>query len=235
MKLAIITAVHGRVELTRIVYERLRRTIEVLPFDVVVCVAGDERKHLELAGEYEWDWITTPNHWVSKKFTNALWMAKQHAPDYVMTIGSDDLIHPQLFEYYSEWLDMDCIGVNQMHFYEAATHRMKLFTGYETPQTMGAGRMYSSTLLDDLDWDLWRIPANHGLDTQASRLIDLIGVEETLIDAPALICDVKTDTNINTYASIPGIEIDPEVIHTYLDGLYFDADYFNFKKTTSSC
>lgn len=232
MKIAIITAVHQRLLITELFYQRLFKTINSggIPFEFEVFVAGDDPSHKALCNEFEYNWVDVDNRYLGLKFNKAMEAARTCNPDYVMTLGSDDLILPQLFTYYEEYMDQstEFFGINTMHFYNAGTNEMKLFNkNYKSPQTLGVGRMYSKELLNRFNWYIWPYKVNRGLDNQASRRIRSTWVMETVVDIPQpFICDVKTEDNINKFKDIPGVLIDPSAIELYLEDLYLDKNYF---------
>lgn len=231
MKIAIITAVHQRLLITELFYQRLFKTINSgIPFDFEVFVAGDDLSHKALCNEFEYNWVDIDNTYLGLKFNKALEAARTCNPDYVMTLGSDDLILPELFTYYEEYMNKstEFFGIDTMHFYNGSTNEMKLFIKeYESPLTLGAGRMYSKDLLDKFNWYIWPYKVNRGLDRQASWRIRSSWIKETVVDIPQpFICDVKTDVNINKFKNIPGTLIDPSAIEKYLEDLYLDKNYF---------
>jgi hypothetical protein len=233
MKIAIITAVHGRHDVTRLCFERLYRVIQSCPYDVRVYVSGNDYKHRVLAVDLGFQWVDTSNHWVSKKFNNALLHAKLWQPDYVMTLGSDDLLHPDLFLYCSDSLrnGVEIFGFNRMIVWEPLTGRKKLFNGYDNPKTLGACRFYSAEVCGHFDWELWPWHKNHGLDTAASKLCNIAGFTETLIDAPPLFVDIKTGESLNKFDTIPGEPTEAD-LSVYIGGLQIPKNWVNLNEPT---
>jgi glycosyltransferase involved in cell wall biosynthesis len=95
----------GRVDLARICLRQLRRTCDDLADRGIeasaVVVADDE--NLDTARDLGFAWVRRDNRFVSRKFNDGIQLAcdrayNRHPADFVVPCGSDDWVHPGLFE-----------------------------------------------------------------------------------------------------------------------------------------
>lgn len=95
----------GRLDLAQICLRQLRRTCDDLADRGVdasaVVVADDE--NLDVARDLGFAWVRRDNRFVSRKFNDGIQLAcdrthNRRPADYVVPCGSDDWVHPSLFE-----------------------------------------------------------------------------------------------------------------------------------------
>ena len=102
MKIAIVTAVWKRPEVFKFFARGVHKLIESFPsiqFEVIV--TGSEGTQSEQMVTTEgFHYIEIPNEPLAEKHNSSLKKAKQLKPDYVLCLGSDDIISPGLFEIY---------------------------------------------------------------------------------------------------------------------------------------
>ena len=91
-----VTPAHDRAELTAICLEQRRQTIEVLAEHGIegrcVVVACDE--NLDVARGLGFDTVEQTNDWLGRRFNDGKEYAGKHGADWIVPIGSDDLLDP---------------------------------------------------------------------------------------------------------------------------------------------
>lgn len=90
----------GRIEVTRLVLEQRQRVCRDLAsrgVDAGMLIAADD-ENLDVAGEYGCDTVETPNTPLGAKCNTLLYRAAETGVDYIVWVGSDDWIHPSVFD-----------------------------------------------------------------------------------------------------------------------------------------
>ena len=174
IKLAIITAVWKRPEIFEMFAQgihALAPTFERLNIDYQVFVAGSEGKDSkEMVLKHGFHYSEAPNQPLAAKVNAPLHWAKHWGADYVLCVGSDDILSPELIEIYISAMRRraDFIGVTDFYFYDTVTKKAAYWGGYREPfrrgVTCGAGRVISKRLLDLWQWKIWETRHNSVLD-----------------------------------------------------------------------
>lgn len=135
-----LTAIWKRPEITRICFEGLKK----LPLDKVICVVSEQWAK-DLCDEYGFIWVEEENLPLGNKWNAGIKEVMKHDFDYLLQLGSDNLISPQIFDYYSELMEkgIDFFGTKQIYFLEG--DKAKLHTNGEC---YGAARVFSKKMLD---------------------------------------------------------------------------------------
>jgi hypothetical protein len=128
--------------------------------------------------------------------------------DYIMNFGSDDLIHPYIFNLYKDSINgrIPVFGLNNVYFYNPGEDPV-LFSYYNTPSVVGAGRMIHRDVIDTVireDGELYQGDLKRGMDTFSANRIAKHKYPTVTIHAgefPYLV-DVKSDVNINSFEQI---------------------------------
>lgn len=200
MKITLITGVWKRQE----VFELFAKGVKALPIELRVIVAGSEgessRRMVEAHG---FEYIETPNSPLSNKMNATSLAAK--GSDYVICMGSDDIIHPKLMEQYLVWMQQgyDFIGSTDYYFYDLENNKALYWGGYidkkRKGETVGAGRIFSKKLMNDCNWMLWADGVDGGLDSTSK--VNIKGKVKTfsLRSLGLFAVDLKSSTNITPF------------------------------------
>jgi len=144
---------------------------------------------------------------LGQKLNNAIRYISAWEWDYVMILGSDDLVRPQIWGYVATAIGEGCraFGFNEAVLYDRIGHRAKVWK--YGALTFGAGRCIRRDVVEACGWNMWDDAKENGIDNnQEKRLWD---IAECFIDIiPTMnpvICDIKDDDNLNSYDSIEGI------------------------------
>ena len=134
---------------------------------------------------------------LGKKKNAGLIAAQQIDFDYLMEIGSDDLVTNELLNQYLDYCGKyDFFGISDAAYIESETGYCRRLTTNNS--TYGAGRMISRKVLEAMNWKLWDDKLNRGLDNNSVRAIQSKGFEYVKVqpmEKPGII-DVKSNENI---------------------------------------
>lgn len=96
--IAFVVPVNGRLELATACLRQLRRVCDQLG-DASAVLAGHEPYFEQLADDLAFTWIYSPNEPLGRKWNDGyLAAALKLEADFFVPVGSDDVIHPSLFE-----------------------------------------------------------------------------------------------------------------------------------------
>lgn len=136
---------------------------------------------------------------------------RSHLPDAVSIFGSDDIVNMQFFVKARDLMSISSaprfhvIGLRDLYFQDLKSKQLVYTRGYrsfETPMsgTVGCGRAFSWTLLGVLEWHLWDVDRERGLDQSAIRnvmkRVPLIGEVSSAIfgrEYGIVAMDIKSD------------------------------------------
>lgn len=143
------------------------------------------------------------NYPVSIKHNAGINYARQFKWDYLMTINSDDIIHPDLINLYRPFMESnnDFFGIGDLNLYDKVTNTSVFLPNYNHGMCMGAGRVISRRVIEAMDGYIYPLDRDSGLDTfSRNRILDS-GFSETYIetDQKGYVLDIKTNCNINTF------------------------------------
>jgi len=218
MKIGILTAIWKRPEITRIFAEGIKRLQK--QFDIVPVVVGSEGEmSMSLCHEYGFMYLERPNEPLGRKFNEGLRVFKNIDVDYIMIMGSDDLISNNLIEAYMPFMEKrkDVIGILDIYFYDILKKQLHYLSGYglrpqdkhRKGEPLGLARCIKRDVVERLQWQLWMNGINKGLDwtmTQRLKRIRVRPVVMRLRDIGALAVDLKSRHNIcglGIYRTVP--------------------------------
>lgn len=211
MKVAILSCMWQRKSVFRIFAQSMKR---IKKFDVLPLIVGSEgSKSKSLAKEYGLAYIEYPNAPLGAKFNAGMKVLR--GIDYVMVLGSDDIISDSYMELFLQEMHKgyDVIGTIDAYYYSPIKKELGYWGGYETRrqgETIGMGRTLSKRVLDKLDWTPWRSDINKGLDGSMTSKLSNIRLKQSkikMIDTGIMAVDIKIATNITSYGCFPNLEI----------------------------
>jgi hypothetical protein len=206
MQVAIVTALHQRPELTRVVQDYYANYYDDCKL-IAVKSPGDEQPV-----NNAWHHVEHKNNPVSQKFNRAFLAAKDFNPDIVVLIGSDDLVAYSLIDYYKRHYPADAsymLGLRDLYYHDAATKQTIHYSGL--PDTykgmpIGCGRAFSKTILDKLDWlPYGKLTVDRGMDTNSKDILQRKGItfkSVTMADAECQAVDIKTSVCLHPFDRI---------------------------------
>jgi len=224
MKIAIITAIWQRPEITEYVLAYYKNIIECFKGDINIkmFIAGSESgKSKNLSEKYGAEYVEIPNTPLAAKLNASLLLSKQWKPDGVLCIGSDDLVSYNSFNFYKGYLKHNINPVGFLDCLIAWDDKIGYWQGYEDYRvglTLGAGRLYPVKLLDALNWNVWgKSKRKTGMDGENSILMESKGIKFKAISMEKMkgqiVCLQSNHkiTNLIKYKkTMPGIQmLDP--------------------------
>ena len=195
----------------------------------LICILSEEDNYYSklalICEDNDIRYVIYKNDPVSDKLNAGInYICKNIDFDYLMNIGSDDLINPELWTIYKPYMlaSESYFGLDSFYCYENKTGLCCKFS-YHLP--VGGGRMIHKRILKRiLSTGVLYPNGDSGLDTIShNRIVESTGYSGVLIvtDNP-MILDLKSDTNINSIgmllASDLAKEIDYEIIKDYFYG-----------------
>lgn len=132
MKVALCSAVWGRVPLTEVWWKhlfRVRTTFHQQGVDAQVFVAGSESAHLQLCNKYLAHWVEASNSQLGEKWNKAARAALDWGADYLFILGSDDFFDDAMIREYARQAKagVQYAAIRAMYMYEPSTERAILF------------------------------------------------------------------------------------------------------------
>lgn len=221
IKLAIVTSVWKRpdvVNLFMIGIHHLKS--ECFDFDISLIMSGSiqdddniDKKGYALKEFLDckypsFKYIEIPNEPLAAKVNATTYAAQKLGVDYVLCMGSDDIISPELLNEYGKLMrkEIDFIGVTDFYFYDTVTKQSLYWGGYREPNrkghTAGAARALSARLLDQWDWMPWENKDSLMLDKSMQdklkvtpHTIETFSMKEKGLFA----VDIKSSTNMTPF------------------------------------
>lgn len=202
MRVCFVVPAHGRLPLTRICLARLADICAELDSTAVVVACDD---NLDIAREHGLHTIVRDNRLLGRRFNDGFEFASARA-DYVMPLGSDDLITAALVRqmvaaHEAAGAPAELLACTKMMAAVAPTGQE--IATLRVPYEGGAGpRLFPSALLHRVNDRPVEETRTRGIDTSALRRLKAIArVRFVEVDSdPLELVDVKTEgANLNTF------------------------------------
>lgn len=211
IKVGIVSAVWGREFIFQLFAKGITHLIKSTPeIDFEVIIAGSEKeKSKTMVENWGFKYIEIPNEPLASKHNATTLLAGKLNCDYVLCLGSDDIIHPDLMKSYIKYMKkgFDYIGVLDFYFYDTITKKCSYWGGYRDERrkkhTCGAGRLISKRLLTLWNWKPWEIKDSKVLDnSMQTKLKSTPHSIRTfyLKDENVFGLDIKSSTNMTPFA-----------------------------------
>ncbi len=210
------------------VFKMFAKGVHHLNMDIDVIVAGSEgdksRKMVEAEG---FQYIEIPNQPLALKMNTTTLAAADLNPDYVICMGSDDILSVELLEHYKIWMDKkyDFIGCQDFYFYDLKSKKAAYWGGYRDRRrrmhTAGAGRCISKRLMDRWGWRCWKVSDSDMLDNSMQGRIRGKQRIINLKNEGLFALDIKSPTNMTPFKLWDNTKfIDSEIIENKFDYLF---------------
>lgn len=204
-KVVVFTAVWGRHEVLDVWHKGVERIknywperIEIIPF----CMVSNTEDEAKVKG-YGYDYVRCPNKPLGQKHNAGLQALKRIDFDYIIQLGSDDLITNEYLEYALSAMHsgVDVFGVDRLYFTEIGTQKAcKFMVTTHANKLIGAGRFISHKAIKKLNYTLWPDEINKGLDMTSQAMLLEIGARPVVVNTTDIcVLDVKSKTNIWSY------------------------------------
>lgn len=207
IRILVYLAVWKRPRVTEICFAGIERMKTHPDYSIEALAVISEEEMIPLCEKYGVHWVIHPNTPLSNKKNFGLQKAKDFEFDYLMEIGSDDLITNDLLTHYKGFWGKPFFGIKDaayIHSEDGACRRLI------SKSTYGAGRMIAREVLEKMRWKLWADNKHRGLDNNSVFAMIKKGVMYTQVppmDVPGVI-DIKSDVNLWPFRYDLGVEYD---------------------------
>jgi hypothetical protein len=173
-------------------------------------------------GLKHYQYIEIPNEPLAAKVNATTYACRNLDVHYVMCVGSDDIMSPELLNAYIPYMKrgVDFIGVTDGYFYDTVSGKSLYWGGYREPyrkgHTLGAFRALSNRLLSEWNWMPWENKDSHVLDKSMQDKLKITPhtIETFSMKSKGVFgIDIKSSTNMTPFAKWDNSEfIDSEII-----------------------
>lgn len=213
-KLLIFLAVWKRPEITEICFmgiDRLRKS-GLFPIEAFAVISEESMK--PLCEKYGIGYCFHENLPLGRKKNFGLSEAMKLKWDYLVEIGSDDVLKNDYLEVIAPHIGRELININHFIYLnseDGACRRYKTMNGF------GLGRMIKRSVFEKVGTNIWKDSINKGLDNSSSIFLQRRGVMEYRANSDKpLGIDIKSQDNIWPFNYLVGSHYELEQA---LDGL----------------
>lgn len=225
MRIAVVAPVWGRLLTTRLFWtgmQRVRR--HWAEHTVQVFAVGNEPGHEALTAEFGGQFVFCENR-LGKKFNAGCIATLEWAADYVLVMGSDDLLSPDLAAQYLRLMEdgVSYAGVRGCFMLEPTSQRALFLKGHagigRLGEIIGAGRLLRGGVLERAGGRLWPDHIMHGCDFRMTLALRKLNVKpDVSLDGRVFpLYDIKGAGNIWKYDRVATHQ--PVVTHEDYSGL----------------
>lgn len=178
---------------------------------IAVCVGSDGKKGRDICAKYGIEYMDHRNYPLGLKANYRLEFTRQFDADYIIFLGSDDLISESDIRHKLSLIEQGYDWISPMDIYYLDFNSMleRYSNGYtgtrRQGEPMAVGRCLSREVLDKLNWNLFNKNKNRGLDGSAHVKLSRIETNKAFyshLDHGTCIMDVKSNFNINNFSKI---------------------------------
>lgn len=209
INLLIYLAIWRRPEITELCFMGINRMRKHKEYNIQVLAVISEPEMIHLCNKYDIKWIMADNYPLGKKKNKGLMEASNFQFDYLMEIGSDDLVTNDLLDCYLDYFGKyNFFGISDCAYIESENLACRRLTFNKS--TYGAGRCMSRKMLENMGWQIWDNNLQRGLDNNSTLRMETKGYNFHKIppmDIPGVI-DVKSDENLWKFNYFLGVEYD---------------------------
>lgn len=199
MKILLFLPVWKRPEITEICFMGINRLKKVGIHQVSAFAVISEEEMIPLCKKYGIEYCFYKNYPLGEKKNYGLSQAMKIDFDYLVEIGSDDLLKNDFLSLYS-W-NLPVMKLADFIILDSETLKCKRLSG-SIPK-YGTGRAIHKDVLKDLK--LWPDKANRGLDNSSMMRLAVAGVTQQWFKSEEpLSIDIKSEVNIWSYESSGG-------------------------------
>lgn len=203
MKILIFTPVWKRKEVFEVCLSGIERLIKYAPkhFEIEALFMISEIWAAELLTEHEHKFIFTENEYLGDKKNTGLTYALEHIKfDYLLEIGSDDLITNEYLNIVEPLLKRKVlqISANSVYFINIMNGQRAYF---KTNSLVGLGRFIHREAIEEVlkSTTLWNPKGIRGMDTYSAKQLLKKDIDFTQVQlSEPYLLDIKSSVGINT-------------------------------------
>jgi glycosyltransferase involved in cell wall biosynthesis len=215
IKLLIYLAVWKRPQITELCFMGINRLMKHPDYDIQALAVISEDEMKPLCDRYGINYVYAENTPLGRKKNIGLKHAKEFDFEYMMEIGSDDLVFDDLLNKYKPFINKNhFFGINDFAFIDTETNlcRRQRNKGY-----YGAGRMISRYVLESMDFTIWRDDLNNCLDNNSLFNLARKGfLYKQIATGEPMVVDIKSPENIWPFNHLIGSRYDIEKVYAKL-------------------
>lgn len=219
LKIVIYIALWKRKEVTEMCFKALEALKQREDFEIEVFCVVSESGSVDLCKEYGYAWVWAENSPLSNKLNTGLQALKNKKFDYLLQLGSDDLISDSILDFYKGEFEAgtEYFGLKEYFMIEPSTKRAKWWE-YDINHPIGAGRCFKRDLLEKMNWTLWSEGKEKGLDTDSDINIIKSATRCKILNGNKYpyVIDVKTTENIHNFSKLIGLKVNYDFVTTYI-------------------
>lgn len=190
MKLLFFIPVWKRPEITEICFMGINRLRESFDVDALAVLSEEDMR--PLCEKYNIRHCMYKNFPLGEKKNYGLTQALDLEWDYLIEIGSDDLVKDSLLKSYEPYFGVKpVIGASEFLHLNSKTGECRAFKS----MIHGAARAISRETIERFE-KLWTDTHNKGLDKNATNLLATNGVMGKRVSGEPNVIDIKSDVNI---------------------------------------
>lgn len=215
-KVTLVMACWGRPAVFKIVLSNLEKMLmhPAVEADIVFVVSREDRSYKSLvkaisASCLKYEIVQASNDQLGDKHNKGVLAALKHNPDYIMNIGSDDLIHYTIWDLYLPYMveKYHLIGMRNLCFYESPDNAVSFTYSMVYNMVIGAGRLIKASCISEIidqHGCFYSPEINRGLDTNSQYKLSMMGISPIILESGDLpmIVDIKTKENLNSMQRI---------------------------------
>lgn len=199
MKILVFVPVWKRPEITEICFMGINRLQKVPGFQIKGFTVISEESMITLCEKYGIEWCITKNHPLGAKKNYGVKQALRHEFDYLIEIGSDDLLKDDVLRAY-KW-DSPVLGLMDFALINTETGSCKA-VNTNIPK-YGAGRAIKRFVCES--FALWEDGRSRGMDNSSCRILALNRIMQRGVKSEEPIAiSLKSAENIWSYKGMPG-------------------------------
>ncbi len=224
-RLAVLTCVYGRPEITKIFKKHLLSVEHQLSNTYTflnIIVDSETSNEALFAQDCHFVYLNANNNPLSNKWQAGLTYLKDLQWDNLLILGSDDLMTYELLMRYQALIanNIDLIGLQDLYMYKLSTATLYYWAGYNPKhkrhgETIGLGRCLSRRLVSGMGYKLWDAGLQKNLDGNMMKNIRSSSFEfqsqAMRCQATSLAVDIKTEANVT---SLEEFKDELQVIHS---------------------
>ena len=206
MRVAIVTTMWKRPEIFSVFATQCKYLKDKYGNLELIVTGSEAHVSREQAERYGFTYIEHANKPLGRKQNQSAIRSKDFDVDYIICLGSDDLITESLYERYLEYFSkgFDFIAPLDCYFIDSVSKRSLYWAGYRGAwlgMTCGAGRALSKKLLKKLGWQPWFDDQySDVLDTGMDKKLETIQhTRFTFYLGKDYLIDIKSPVNMTTF------------------------------------
>lgn len=175
------------------------RNLQYFGQDVLCIVSCTEDAELCYSLDVPYCWHS--NDMLGAKWNFGLEKSKDIDWDYIVTLGSDDIIKESLLTFYDSIGEQDVVITDKIHFIDSTTGKATSI-GEISRARIGAGRRISRRVIEKCGYKLWTPSKNKSLDMDSNACMNRAGFATTETRTQPHIVGLKSEVNIWGYSHL---------------------------------